>query len=349
MKLTFHGENLAEIHKQIIDAAATIMSNVSSRTATETVKISETLKIKTPITDALIKQGASEIINQVNCTKEEAAQVGMDVAAPQADKTVLWGPVPVNTQPFIPEVRSTTQAVLAAEAEKMRQATVPQPGFNQAVAQAEEVAEATHFDGHRVSNGSVWVPVEGRSNAFTGIPIDRYLAQKAAKDSGAELDSKGTPWDANIHTSTKLKTQSGEWKKRAARGSKVEAAPVATPAPVFQAPAPPMAQQAVHIPNNTPTWQPNTPQVAPVVEVPQYEQSSAPIGMAPAGHTYASFKANLQMVIVKLINERKIERDYVKELADYFQVQNIWEVVNDDNKCNELFKSFIENGFITGM
>lgn len=238
------------------------------------------------------------------------------------------------------------------------------PVFNQAVAQAEEAnkiglgvvgidvaapnSEKTVLDGYTVSDGKVWVPVEGRSSAFTGIPMERYLAQKAAKEAGAELDSKGVPYDATIHTATKLKTQSGEWKKKPVRGAKTEAAqpqwqpPVTTQAPPVQIPVTNEPTVAMPFTQFPPAEQ---AQQTPVIE------SLAPaIGNAPPMYSYESFKKNLGKITMILANQGKIDRNYLMQLAAHFGVNEIWDIVEPKHEanCRILYNSFIEHGLILG-
>lgn len=182
------------------------------------------------------------------------------------------------------------------------------------------------MDGHVVSSGSVWPPVEGRGNAFRSIPVEEY---KEARQSNGELDSEGTPYDAAIHTSTKAKTSKGVWKKRpGGAGAKQEASsPIET------------ASQ----PANVTSLRQET------VATPEFAQAPAPIGMAPATHSFDSFKKNLQMIIVRLINEKKITRDYMNDLNAHFKVNNLWEVASDDLKAKPLFDLFVQYAYITGV
>lgn len=209
-------------------------------------------------------------------------------------------------------------------------------------------SDKTVLDGYTVSDGQVWVPVEGRSSAFTGIPIERYQAQKAAKEAGAELDSKGVPYDANIHTATKLKTQSGEWKKKPVRGAKTEATqpqwqpPVTTQAPPVQIPVTNEPTVAMPFTQFPPAEQ---AQQTPVIE------SLAPaIGNAPPMHSYESFKKNLGKITMILANQGKIDRNYLMQLAAHFGVNEIWDIVEPKHEanCRILYNSFIEHGLILG-
>lgn len=275
MKLTFQGDNLNDIHDQIIDAAATITLG----------KLTEGEKAKNVME---LRQFAEEMIQHV--PDEELQNV---FTPPAMDKTTG-----VNVGPM---VTATEQAV-----------------------------NPTTIDGYNISDGKVWVPVEGRGSAYTGVDVDEYLKRKAAKESGGELDAAGTPYNPAIHTSTKAKTQKGLWKNRPGGAAKVADTPAETPQAQWQ--------QA--------TTEPSKP--ATVQEVVTHEDSQPAIGHAPAMHNYESFKTNLMTIVVKLINENKITRDYMKDLNAYFQVSNLWDVKNDDTKCKQLFKLFIDYQFIMG-
>lgn len=199
--------------------------------------------------------------------------------------------------------------------------------------------QSTKIDGYNVSDGKVWVPVEGRESAYTGVELDKYLAQKAAKESGGELDAAGTPYNPAIHTSTRTKTTKGLWKNRPGGGAaKLGVIPLEEVEHMGR------EKEESHIVYT----KPEASQPATVQQVVAHEDSQPAIGRAPSMHNYDSFKANLMTIVVKLINENKITRDYMKDLNTYFQVANLWDVKNDDTKCQQLFKLFLEYQFIMG-
>jgi len=252
---------------------------------------------------------------------------------PASDKTTG-----VNVSPIVNAFEGVDWAKLGTDK------TVEQEPFAQPQSDGHVPAgtQSKRIDGYNVSDGKVWVPVEGRPSAYTGVPIDEYLKQREAKESGGELDAAGTPYNPAIHTSTRTKTTKGLWKNRPGGGA-VKAAEVTEP------------REVVH--KLTPSgevkleWQPATTEAsrpATVQQVVAHEDSAPPIGMAPSMHNYESFKTNLMTIVVRLINENKITRDYMKDLNAYFQVSNLWDVKNDDTKCQQLFKLFLEYQFIMG-
>lgn len=120
--------------------------------------------------------------------------------------------------------------------------------------------------------------------------------------------------------------------------------------------------------------QPNTPFIAPEAPfaVPQFTPQAAPVAPAqqpvqvqpvaapieyaspvaipntvrPA-HTLQTFADNLMELIAQLINEGKIDQNYLESLKKYFGVKEIWNVLASANKTREMYESFAKYGFIT--
>jgi len=255
-------------------------------------------------TDNVFTPPASDKTTGVNVSPIVNAFEGVDWAKPGTDKTV--------EQEVHPEVQGAPTTKLSK------------------------------IDGYNVSDGKVWVPVEGRGSSYSGVEIDEYHRRKAAKESGGELDAAGTPYNPAIHTSTRTKTNKGLWKNRPGGGA-AKTAETTEPREVVHKITP---SGDVKLEWQTATTEPAKP--ASVQEVVAHEDSAPPIGRAPSMHNYESFKTNLMTIVVRLINENKITRDYMKDLNAYFQVSNLWDVKNDDTKCQQLFKLFLEYQFIMG-
>lgn len=103
--------------------------------------------------------------------------------------------------------------------------------------------------------------------------------------SPAEVDSKGVPWDARIHTGTKTKNKDGSWRQKRDLDPTILAsvtaelqASMAAPAAAVEvaAPVPPAASSAP-----TPPAPPATPAAAPVPPVPS-APAAPEAGAAPA-------------------------------------------------------------------
>lgn len=242
---------------------------------------------------------------------------------PASDKTTG-----VNVSPIVNAFEGVDWAKLGTDK------TVEQEPFAQPQSDGHVPAgtQSKRIDGYNVSDGKVWVPVEGRPSAYTGVELDKYLAQKAAKESGGELDAAGTPYNPAIHTSTRTKTTKGLWKNRPGGG----AVKAETPEVTHQVKPSQDIQMTVQNPPAT------------VQEVVTHEEAGPAIGRAPSMHNYESFKTNLMTIVVRLINENKITRDYMKELNTFFGVSNLWDVKNDDVKCKQLFDLFVQYQFVMG-
>lgn len=199
--------------------------------------------------------------------------------------------------------------------------------------------------------------------------------------SNSTHDTRGVPWDARVHASSKELTDKGIWRKR--RGitpqqlHEVESQlPISGKPTVFavqqsmtpQAPVaviPPMPQPTVDIPpmNFAPPAQVDVPaftqavaqQVATIVTPAVAAQPPAQYDNIPIdntvyrkqAHDLASFQKTLIQSLAKLVQDKKITQDYVNELKAYFQVKEIWDVANDPNKISQLFEQFCSVGLIT--
>ena len=127
-----------------------------------------------------------------------------------------------------------------------------------------------------------------------------------------EVDKYGTPWDANIHSANKTFTADGSWRTRR-NIDKAAVAAVVT-------------------------------KVKKEVES-KYSPVDIPVDTR-AHHTVESFAKNINLILSSLINEGKITRDYIKTLCDHFQVNHIWEITKDPQKCSSLFDYFVSEGLI---
>lgn len=247
------------------------------------------------------------------------------------------------------------------------------------VAKEETVDNRERIDGYVVSNGQVWVPVEGRSSAFRGVPVEEYMAKKNAQAAQqvqagpnmGDLDSKGMPYDLRIHAATRSTVRDGSWKykrgvddtliaqveaqnKAMMAGSiststqpAIPAAPV-SPFPVEQ----PVMQPVPVAPIQPAVVQPITPvatQVAQTVETvqPQYNNVQIPQGNSNA-YTLDTFKTHLiPTILPNLIEAGKIDQNYIQQLKQSFGVKELWDMT--DAHMNTLFDHFAHYGLITKL
>jgi hypothetical protein len=196
---------------------------------------------------------------------------------------------------------------------------------------------------------------------------------------GLGVDSRGIPWDARVHASSKTINRDGTWRTRRNMDSetlhKVEASlvqrvihdsvlpptsiPHVPPIPPIQntqvqfippqpvVPAPPstpmqfIPQQPAYVP-------PQQVALAPI-QVPNTFDPITPMhdsARPRQAHDIASFKATLIPSLAKLVEQGRITPEYVTSLKNYFGVKEIWEVANDPAKLTEMFENFAAAGLI---
>lgn len=186
----------------------------------------------------------------------------------------------------------------------------------------------------------------------------------------SELDAAGMPFDDRIHTSARTKVKSGTWKyKKGVNDETINAIEKQTreklglvkqdrmvvtnhaqPAPQIQvsAPIPTVPPASVHV--AAPVFQSPAPAVQ--VSTPVYADPVVPIAAPVQQATrpafdFASFKTNFVTFVSSLISQKKIDRPYILELCNYFQIPDIWEITKDDAKTLELFNNFAAYGWLT--
>lgn len=171
-------------------------------------------------------------------------------------------------------------------------------------------------------------------------PTTSSPAQVQPLSSKEEQDNRGMVWDERIHSSTKVFNKDGTWRNK--RGidknylKEVEAELLGqTPPPVVTpSPAPP------------PPVEPTPPVQTEVVELPKQELAPPPPVHSGNGYTFDQFRGDVTGVISKLVADGKIDQGYVEQLNQHFEVNEIWEVFEDEQKVKELYENFIEFGLI---
>lgn len=154
-------------------------------------------------------------------------------------------------------------------------------------------------------------------------------------------DTAGLPWDERIHSATQGVNKDGTWRyRRGIEDDKIKAVEkelrgVATP--TLQA-TPPTIPAAIHTPT-PPT--PIQPVVVPVVAPPM----PPPMQAVPSAHTFDTFRKTLVPTLAKLINEKKLNQEYVNQLCEHYKVDMLHKVT--DAQLEEIFNGFVQYGMIT--
>jgi hypothetical protein len=200
----------------------------------------------------------------------------------------------------------------------------------------------------RASEITVGIPVVVAPQAPQGI----VAATNSPVPAGVTVDVTGTPWNPEMHSSSKKMNADGSWKKKKNFTGAETAAPVASAPQAVQA-APLVAPPAPTVQVAVPQFAPQVAQPAPQPQVqavaqPTYQNiPTIPQSNERPALDYQSFKNDLPMTMTRLISSGQVKQDYVDQLNKYFGIQQIYNVLGDERKCMELFDVLCKQGFIT--
>lgn len=234
----------------------------------------------------------------------------------------------------------------------------------------------TISNGGEKKEGIFTAPTSGTYVVSTGLPEGTNATQQKPEiaefeaddieDIQEEVDASGAKWDAEIHQANKHKTVAGLWKRKPLRSISQ-----AAPEPFIQAPAVEIpvkledvvpvqyTQQAAPVVEQVTPFQLFTqPAIAqavqethaPVVqETPPLTETKPAIGEPPGFLSLETFKKDLPNILLKMIQEGKLTREYIGQLAAHFTVTDLWDVAKDDAKAESLYIHFINHNLIIGL
>lgn len=176
-------------------------------------------------------------------------------------------------------------------------------------------------------------------------PVEIQFKKPADLEYG--LDSRGVPWDSRIHAVTQAKNKDGSWRTR--RGVEPEYVKRIESELKQQVPAAVGNVQSVAssiAPAATPT--PTVPSMAaPSIVIPAV-QPVAPIPPPPqptTAHTFETFRAKMNETLALLVSQGKLTPDYLNQLKQYFQVEQIWQI--SETQALEMFEMFCKAQILT--
>lgn len=191
------------------------------------------------------------------------------------------------------------------------------------------------------------------------VPTQVAPPPQPTMDVNSGVDSRGFPWDARIHSSSKEKTKKGAWRYRRniedpeinaveatlPRGGPSAVAVVAQPQAAAVHAAPPIPQaapaQMTFAPPPLPSQFVGQPVAPQLTQAPQQFTPTTPsvvppnATVAPAlppmpgtrpAHDFASFKETLIPTVSRLVEEKKITQDYLNQVLSYFKVKQLWDM-----------------------
>lgn len=238
---------------------------------------------------------------------------------------------------------------------------------NELLSENEVVGKSEYIDENPEIAPNFVEPYVGNTAKLTTTAV-APMPQASSSTTSQMLDSRGVPYDARIHASSKTFVKDGSWRYRKgvddATIERIEAELkgniVAQPVVI---PAVPATTVHVEIPKFNPDtkivenekgerfYPPLSATVNPAAVPSQpapvsYENIQVPQDTRPV-HSFETFKNNLMLVLAELIKAGKIDQKYIEELKAYFQVKEIWNILADNLKCVELFNTFVKVGLIT--
>ena len=198
-------------------------------------------------------------------------------------------------------------------------------------------------------------------NAPKGEPL--YNNPAPVTSPIGQVDSRGLPWDERIHSANRATLKDGSWRYKKGTTdefinqveqeliAKIKNAPTEpvqlppVPATTVHATLPNFAQQPV-----TPVQASPAPVAAqPVQLAPAFENIAIPQASTLPAYDLPSFKHNLLEILTRLINEKKIDQNYIQQLQQHFKVQHIWHITGSETQSRELWEQFGNYGFIKAV
>lgn len=180
-------------------------------------------------------------------------------------------------------------------------------------------------------------------------PVPEFPIAQQFPVAADDIDAAGVKWNPEIHSDSKAKKADGTW--RARRNGKTKEDTLTTNVVV-----------SPEVVNNLPPVVPPVPglsivpsasQVMPLVEPVTPAAVVPPVLPPPVvdkfTHSYESFNKNKVRIINDLINEKKLDQEYVKSLAAHFKVTNLWEAFKDEANVKSLYDCFVEYKYITAV
>jgi len=215
-----------------------------------------------------------------------------------------------------------------------------------------------------VKDGIASIPADAPRFVRPSFPIDMpKAAAKTAEEIGSpEYDSRGIPYDARIHASSRSIKTDGSWRmkkgvepelvakveaeiRRTLPTQTVQGAPLPTSQPVI--PPAPISDIKVELPKtDVPPLVASVPTAAPVVE--QVAPPSVK-DFKPAPHTFDSFRFAFPAVIHDLVKFEKIDQNWINEMKKHYNIKEVWDLMNNEKGLRQLYDHFGHYNMITKM
>lgn len=204
-------------------------------------------------------------------------------------------------------------------------------------------------------------PVEAVAQPKLTDPIPGATYNEAVEAPLGNVDSTGLPWDARIHLSSRKQNKDGSWARKRGLDEAFEAQVIAElrgnatsdvgsfTVPISPVQAPSQPQPIAPMPTTE-------HRVALPNEPSPLSQLSQPVAPAPlpiinvnGAHSLETFRAQLVHILNGLgpkFQTVEKHQEYINSLKQWFG-RDIWDFSNDIQKCEQLFDSMVQQGFVT--
>lgn len=189
-----------------------------------------------------------------------------------------------------------------------------------------------------------------------------------ATGSNQDVDSRGLPWDARIHSSNREKGKDGVWRRRRAVSEEVEAQVEAElrgqsgkKVPAFGSMNQQQYQQAVTPASVAPAPMPTTehrvalpagPNVLAEAQIPAQSMPNfappAPV-LPPNTHNAESFRNNLVNILNDLVVAGKINHQWINDQKPQFGGKDVTQWHENQAACAGLFEMFVQYGLVNKL
>ncbi len=195
---------------------------------------------------------------------------------------------------------------------------------------------------------------------------DTKQAYTGGAETVADVDSRGLPWDARIHSSNREKGKDGVWRRRRGVSEEVEkqveaelmgsAAPKKVPAFGSMAPeqyqqvvtlAPmPTTEHRVALPENLSVLQ--SAQI-PAQPMPNFAPPAPVQVLPPNTHNAESFRNNLVNILNDLVVAGKINHQWINDQKPQFGGKDVTQWHENQAACAGLFEMFVQYGLVNKL
>lgn len=161
-----------------------------------------------------------------------------------------------------------------------------------------------------------------------------------------EVDSRGVPWNKQVHSASKEKNADGRWRKR--RGISDEMLELVEnemmgktaqpPAPQVTIPPMPTTEVRAKLPEQTNVLE---QAIIPPSPVPSFQSPVAAAVIPPNTYNLEMFRSGLIQILNTLLSEGKLDQSWVEGAKAQFGGKDVTQWHENETACAGLFEAFV--------